>query len=180
LKIGFDARLISSLGIGRYISGLLPPLAEILESRLVVIARPTEIALVRALTNERGAALPSCPMRQVMDHAEMVIGQRLADAQQLAILVAEARAGQRTCQRKLACRQGFDFIRDSGVYIVAHSDDRAARTEREMKTWRRCAVGSGTAHDPAVPRSHEKGIDLNLQKALRSEVVHPSAKALMR
>src|SRR5689334_14600778 len=53
LKIGFDARLISSLGIGRYISGLLPHLAEILESRLVVAARPTEIALVRALTEGR-------------------------------------------------------------------------------------------------------------------------------
>ena len=53
MRIGFDARLISSLGIGRYISGLLPPLAEILDRRLVVIARRTEIALVRALTDGR-------------------------------------------------------------------------------------------------------------------------------
>jgi glycosyltransferase involved in cell wall biosynthesis len=59
LRIGFDARLISSLGIGRYISGLLPHLAEILENRLVVIARPTEIALVRALTDGRCTLITS-------------------------------------------------------------------------------------------------------------------------
>jgi len=59
LKIGFDARLISSLGIGRYISGLLPPLAEILDHRLVVIARRTEIALVRALTEGRCSLITS-------------------------------------------------------------------------------------------------------------------------
>jgi glycosyltransferase involved in cell wall biosynthesis len=50
LKIGFDARLISSLGIGRYISGLLPQLAEKLPGQLLVISRRTEVALVRALT----------------------------------------------------------------------------------------------------------------------------------
>jgi len=38
-SIGFDARLIGALGIGRYISGLLPGLAAILGSRLVVVAR---------------------------------------------------------------------------------------------------------------------------------------------
>jgi len=54
LRIGFDARLISSLGIGRYISGLLPPLAEILGNRLVVISRRAELALVRALTEGNG------------------------------------------------------------------------------------------------------------------------------
>jgi len=59
LRIGFDARLISSLGIGRYISGLLPPLAEILGERLVVISRPADLALVRALTEGRGKLLVS-------------------------------------------------------------------------------------------------------------------------
>jgi glycosyltransferase involved in cell wall biosynthesis len=54
LKIGFDARLISSLGIGRYISGLLPPLAELLGNGLVVITRPAELALLRALTEGKG------------------------------------------------------------------------------------------------------------------------------
>jgi glycosyltransferase involved in cell wall biosynthesis len=53
LRIGFDARLISSLGIGRYISGLLPPLAQILGSRLVVISRRSDTALLRALTEGR-------------------------------------------------------------------------------------------------------------------------------
>lgn len=50
LKIGFDARLISSLGIGRYISGLLPFLAQILRDRLVVIGGRSDIALLRGLT----------------------------------------------------------------------------------------------------------------------------------
>lgn len=59
MKIGFDARLISSLGIGRYISGLLPPLAEILGERLVVISRGSELALVRALTAGRGRLVVS-------------------------------------------------------------------------------------------------------------------------
>ncbi|HET9849709.1 MAG TPA: glycosyltransferase family 1 protein [Candidatus Dormibacteraeota bacterium] len=59
MKIGFDARLISSLGIGRYISGLLPHLAEILRERLVVISRPAELALVRALTAGQGQLLVS-------------------------------------------------------------------------------------------------------------------------
>lgn len=47
--IGFDARLIGALGIGRYISGLLPGLAEILGARLCVVANPHDAALVRAL-----------------------------------------------------------------------------------------------------------------------------------
>lgn len=51
MKIGFDARLISSLGIGRYISGLLPFLAEILRDRLVVIGGRNDVALLRALTS---------------------------------------------------------------------------------------------------------------------------------
>ena len=59
MRIGFDARLISSLGIGRYISGLLPPLAEMLRSRLVVISRRAEVALVRALTEGRATLMVS-------------------------------------------------------------------------------------------------------------------------
>jgi glycosyltransferase involved in cell wall biosynthesis len=59
LKIGFDARLISSLGIGRYIGGLLPPLAEILGERLVVVSRRAELALVRALTEGKGNLMVS-------------------------------------------------------------------------------------------------------------------------
>jgi len=37
--IGFDARLIGALGIGRYISGLLPELATILGDQLTIIAQ---------------------------------------------------------------------------------------------------------------------------------------------
>jgi glycosyltransferase involved in cell wall biosynthesis len=59
LKIGFDARLIGSLGIGRYIGGLLPPLAEILGERLVVVSRRAELALVRALTEGKGNLMVS-------------------------------------------------------------------------------------------------------------------------
>lgn len=58
-RIGFDARLISSLGIGRYISGLLPPVAAILRDRLVVITNPHDIALVRALTDGQATLIPS-------------------------------------------------------------------------------------------------------------------------
>ena len=47
--IGFDARLIGALGIGRYISGLLPQLARILREQLTVVANGTDAALVRAL-----------------------------------------------------------------------------------------------------------------------------------
>ncbi|HEY9288011.1 MAG TPA: glycosyltransferase family 1 protein [Candidatus Dormibacteraeota bacterium] len=47
--IGFDARLVGALGIGRYISGLLPPLARILGQRLTVVAGRQDAALVRAL-----------------------------------------------------------------------------------------------------------------------------------
>ena len=47
--IGFDARLIGALGIGRYISGLLPQLARILGQQLTVVANRTDAALVRAL-----------------------------------------------------------------------------------------------------------------------------------
>jgi alpha-1,3-rhamnosyl/mannosyltransferase len=46
--IGFDARLIGALGIGRYISGLLPELAALLGERLTVIANPQDAAIVRA------------------------------------------------------------------------------------------------------------------------------------
>jgi glycosyltransferase involved in cell wall biosynthesis len=59
LRIGFDARLISSLGIGRYISGLLPFLAEILGDRLVVIGGRSDIALLRALTEGRAQLIVS-------------------------------------------------------------------------------------------------------------------------
>ena len=47
--IGFDARLIGALGIGRYISGLLPKLALILGERLTVVANRKDAAIVRAL-----------------------------------------------------------------------------------------------------------------------------------
>ncbi len=47
--IGFDARLIGALGIGRYISGLLPQLAALLGERLTVIANRQDAALVRAM-----------------------------------------------------------------------------------------------------------------------------------
>ena len=52
-RIGFDARLIGALGIGRYISGLLPPLARLLQDRLVVIAQPHDAALVGSLLGPR-------------------------------------------------------------------------------------------------------------------------------
>jgi len=54
LRIGFDARLLGALGIGRYISGLLPELAELLSDRLVVVARHQDVAIVRALMGGRG------------------------------------------------------------------------------------------------------------------------------
>jgi glycosyltransferase involved in cell wall biosynthesis len=47
--IGFDARLIGALGIGRYISGLLPQLAQLLGDRLTVIANRQDAAIVRAV-----------------------------------------------------------------------------------------------------------------------------------
>jgi alpha-1,3-rhamnosyl/mannosyltransferase len=47
--IGFDARLIGALGIGRYISGLLPELAALLGERLTVVANRQDAAIVRAL-----------------------------------------------------------------------------------------------------------------------------------
>jgi glycosyltransferase involved in cell wall biosynthesis len=47
--IGFDARLIGALGIGRYISGLLPELAQLLGRRLTVLANRQDAAIVRAL-----------------------------------------------------------------------------------------------------------------------------------
>ena len=47
--IGFDARLIGALGIGRYISGLLPALAQLLGRRLTVLAGRPDAAIVRAL-----------------------------------------------------------------------------------------------------------------------------------
>ena len=54
-RIGFDARLIGALGIGRYISGLLPPLGQILADRLVVIGHARDAALIRALVGPRPA-----------------------------------------------------------------------------------------------------------------------------
>ena len=47
--IGFDARLIGALGIGRYISGLLPQLARLLGDRLTVVANRQDAAIVRSL-----------------------------------------------------------------------------------------------------------------------------------
>lgn len=52
-RIGFDARLIGALGIGRYINGLLPPLARLLGDRLVVLAQPHDAALVGSLLGPR-------------------------------------------------------------------------------------------------------------------------------
>jgi glycosyltransferase involved in cell wall biosynthesis len=52
-RIGFDARLIGALGIGRYINGLLPPLAALLGDRLTVIAQSRDAALVRGLLGPR-------------------------------------------------------------------------------------------------------------------------------
>jgi glycosyltransferase involved in cell wall biosynthesis len=48
-RIGFDARLIGALGIGRYTGGLLPALAGILCSRFTVIIQPQDAALARGL-----------------------------------------------------------------------------------------------------------------------------------
>jgi glycosyltransferase involved in cell wall biosynthesis len=48
-RIGFDARLIGALGIGRYIGGLLPALAGILGRRLTVIIQRQDAALARGL-----------------------------------------------------------------------------------------------------------------------------------
>jgi glycosyltransferase involved in cell wall biosynthesis len=47
-RVGFDARLIGGLGIGRYIRGLLPPLSESLDGRLTILATPQDRAPVRA------------------------------------------------------------------------------------------------------------------------------------
>ena len=47
-RIGFDARLIGALGIGRYISGLLPGLGGLLGPRLTVFTQRQDAALVRA------------------------------------------------------------------------------------------------------------------------------------
>lgn len=58
-QIGFDARLIGSLGIGRYVSGLLPALARSLEGRLMVISQPQDVALVRALTEGSASIMGS-------------------------------------------------------------------------------------------------------------------------
>jgi len=59
LRIGFDARLLGALGIGRYISGLLPELANLLADRLVVVARRRDVAIVRALMGGRGDLIAS-------------------------------------------------------------------------------------------------------------------------
>lgn len=59
MKIGFDARLIGALGIGRYIGGLLPALADLLGDRLVTVARRQDVARVRALTQGRGGLILS-------------------------------------------------------------------------------------------------------------------------
>jgi len=47
-RVGFDARLIGGLGIGRYIRGLLPPLAGTLDGRLTILTTPQDRAPVRA------------------------------------------------------------------------------------------------------------------------------------
>src|SRR5438445_5915436 len=54
-RIGFDARLIGALGIGRYISGLLPPLGQLLTDRLVIVGMARDAALIRALVGPRPA-----------------------------------------------------------------------------------------------------------------------------
>ena len=69
--IGFDARLISALGIGRYINGLLPPLSDILQGRLLVVSRRGDLALVRALTEGKATLITSdaAPYRLVEQSA---------------------------------------------------------------------------------------------------------------
>ena len=47
--IGFDARLIGALGIGRYISGLLPELATLLGEQITIFAQARDAALIRAM-----------------------------------------------------------------------------------------------------------------------------------
>src|SRR5437879_7948008 len=71
LMIGFDARLISALGIGRYINGLLPPLSDILQGRLLVVSRRGDLALVRALTEGKATLITSdaAPYRLVEQSA---------------------------------------------------------------------------------------------------------------
>ncbi|HYM96415.1 MAG TPA: hypothetical protein VET26_03860 [Candidatus Sulfotelmatobacter sp.] len=61
-RVGFDGRLIGALGIGRYISGLLPPLADLLGDRLTLFAQSRDAALVRSLIGSR-------PTLQLVDAA---------------------------------------------------------------------------------------------------------------
>ncbi len=58
-RIGFDARLLGAFGIGRYISGLLPPLAAMLAERLTVFVTARDTALVRAMIGGGPAVIVS-------------------------------------------------------------------------------------------------------------------------
>ncbi len=79
MRIGFDARLIGALGIGRYISGLLPDLADLLQDRLVIIARRHDIAIIRALTEARGGLI-SCDAAPYRLGEQSVLTWKLARA----------------------------------------------------------------------------------------------------
>ncbi|MEO6796192.1 MAG: glycosyltransferase family 1 protein [Candidatus Dormibacter sp.] len=79
MRIGFDVRLIASLGIGRYISGLLPGLAELLNDRLVVVARRRDVAIVRALTGGRGGLI-HCDARPYRLGEQITLPLRLSRA----------------------------------------------------------------------------------------------------
>ncbi len=54
-RIAFDARLLPTLGIGRYVSGLLPALAALLGDRLLVLATARDAARIRALVGSAPA-----------------------------------------------------------------------------------------------------------------------------
>ena len=79
LRIGFDARLLGALGIGRYIGGLLPELAQLLSDRFVVVARRQDVAIIRALTGGR-VDLVTCDARPYRPAEQLTLPLRLSRA----------------------------------------------------------------------------------------------------
>jgi len=78
--IGFDARLIGALGIGRYISGLLPQLAALLGNRLTVIANRQDAALVRAMIGGSSRLLTvNAPPYRLAEQSVLPLTLRRAD-----------------------------------------------------------------------------------------------------
>lgn len=77
--IGFDARLIGALGIGRYISGLLPELASILGEQLTVFTQARDAALIRAMvgSDPRLLSVNASPYRLA---EQSILPLRLAQA----------------------------------------------------------------------------------------------------